>query len=294
MGENAPVPRAWLLAALVLTASCRPSPSGPTASAPTLPPPSIVTTSTATTSSLPPTSATAAVAGRPAWLGQRPLPLRSDGFGQVLPTPPELIDRRIATVDLLPAPAGGFFEWTQGPVPEDVLARSTWNAGCPVGVEDLRYLTISFYGFDGRAHTGELIVHAATADGLVTVFEALFENRFPIEEMRVVEARELDLPPTGDGNNTTSFVCRPAVGSGSWSQHAFGLAVDLNPFQNPYAKGDLVLPELASAYLDRDQLRPGMILPGDVAVEAFSAMSWGWGGDWISLKDFMHFSANGR
>ena len=179
-------------------------------------------------------------------------------------------------------------------MPGDVLARSTWSPDCPLGVEDLRYLTISFYGFDGRTHTGELIVHAGAANGLLTVFETLFENRFPIEEMRVVEAQELDLPPTGDGNNTTSFVCRTAVGSDSWSQHAFGLAVDLNPFHNPYAKGDLVLPELASAYLDRGRLLPGMILPGDPTVDAFAAIGWAWGGDWRSLKDFMHFSSNGR
>ena len=85
-----------------------------------------------------------------------------------------------------------------------------------------------------------------------------------------------------------------AVGSGSWSRHAYGLAVDVNPFHNPYLKGDLVLPELATAYLDRANHRPGMIQPGDVAVEAFAAMGWPWGGNWNTLLDYMHFSDNGR
>ena len=110
----------------------------------------------------------------------------------------------------------------------------------------------------------------------------------------MIRDEEIDAPPTGDGNTTTSFVCRPAVGSGSWSRHAFGLAIDVNPFHNPYLKGDLVLPELASAYVDRANVRPGMIVEGDVATQAFGDMGWGWGGRWNSLFDWMHFSDNNR
>jgi hypothetical protein len=68
----------------------------------------------------------------------------------------------------------------------------------------------------------------------------------------------------------------------------------VNPFQNPYAKGEVVLPELASSYLDRGWVRPGMITPNGPVVRAFAAIGWGWGGSWSSLKDFQHFSANGR
>jgi hypothetical protein len=125
------------------------------------------------------------------------------------------------------------------------------------------------------------------------VFRRLHDAAFPIEQMRVIRAEEIDAPPTGDWNDTTSFVCRPAVGNTSWSQHAYGLAVDINPFHNPYLKGDLVLPELASTYTDRDDLRPGMIQPGDAVVTAFADMGWPWGGNWNSLKDWMHFSASG-
>ena len=112
--------------------------------------------------------------------------------------------------------------------------------------------------------------------------------------MRIATKAEQTAPPTGDGNNTTAFNCRPVRGATSYSEHAYGLAVDVNPFQNPYLKGDLVLPELASAYRDRARHRPGMILPRGPVVRAFARIGWGWGGDWTSLKDLQHFSANGR
>ena len=89
-------------------------------------------------------------------------------------------------------------------------------------------------------------------------------------------------------------MCRPVVNSSSgWSQHAYGLAVDINPFHNPYEKGNLVLPELASYYLDRTRAEPGMVLEGDIVTQAFAELGWGWGGNWNTLDDFMHFSRNG-
>jgi D-alanyl-D-alanine carboxypeptidase len=231
---------------------------------------------------------------RPAWLGTRPLPRRPDGLGEVQPTPPELVDRRLATVDTLPAPATEEFTSSVTPVPPDVIARSTWREGCPVAVEDLSYIMMSFWGFDERPHTGEMIVHAEAAENVVAAFSRLYAARFPIEEMRVIAAAELEAPPYGDGNNTTAFACRPARGGSSWSQHAFGLAVDINPFHNPYQRGDLVLPELASAYTDRADLRPGMIVAGDIVTTAFADIGWGWGGTWTGLTDPQHFSRNGR
>lgn len=230
----------------------------------------------------------------PAWVvGAHPLPLRPDGFGVVLPTPAVLADRALPSTDRLAPPASGTFESTIAPVPAEVLARSTWQPACPVRSGELRYLTMSFRGFDGRAHTGEMMVHADIATTVVAVFRRLFAAGFPIEEMRVVDAPELSLPPTGDGDNTSAFVCRPARGQTRWSAHASGLAIDLNPFQNPYRHGDLVLPELASAYLDRDRIRPGMVGDGGPAVTAFEAAGWTWGGRWSDPRDLMHFSATG-
>ncbi|SFO85486.1 D-alanyl-D-alanine carboxypeptidase [Amycolatopsis arida] len=233
-------------------------------------------------------------AAAPVWrVGARPLPLRPDGYGQVLPTPPELVDRALPTADLLPPPQDGRYAATVRPVPADVLARSSWRPECPVAAADLRYLTMSFRGFDGRAHTGEMLVNASVAEAVTTIFGELFAAGFPIEEMRVTRADELDAPPTGDGNNTSAFVCRPVRGRTTWSAHAHGLAIDVNPFCNPYLRGDLVLPELASAYVDRSRVRPGMLLPSGPAVRAFRAAGWTWGGTWTDPKDLMHFSANG-
>jgi hypothetical protein len=235
-----------------------------------------------------------AIAKRPAWLGERVLPLRPDGFGRVRPTPTVLRNRRLPTIDQLPPPEMHRFTAAVANVPRAVAARSTWERDCPVALKELRYVRLSFWGFDRDVHTGELLVHRSVARDLVGVFRRLYRARFPIEEMRVVAPEELDAPPTGDGNNTTAFVCRPARGSESFSEHAYGLALDLNPFHNPYVKGDLVLPELASAYTNRDWRRPGMIFERSPAVAAFDGIGWGWGGRWNSLVDYMHFSVTGR
>lgn len=237
------------------------------------------------------------VLSRPAWIvGASPLPLRPDGFGQVLPTPPLLRDRRMTAPDVLAAPADGRFTASVAAVSPAVRTRmgESWSPACPVGLGDLRYLTVSFMGFDGRAHTGELVVHATVADDVVEVFRQLFADGFPIEEMRLPTTTDLRAAPTGDGNNTAAYVCRAARGQKRWSQHAYGLAVDINPFHNPLVKRDLVVPELASAYADRSAVRPGMHVRGGPAVRAFASIGWKWGGTWRSSKDYMHFSQNGR
>ena len=227
---------------------------------------------------------------RPAWLGTRVL---TTAPGEPPPaTPAELDPRVLATVDGLPPPADGGFH-TVRPVPADVVARSTWHEGCPVGLDDLRYVTVSFWGFDERAHTGELIVHRRAAEPITRVFAELFEQRFPIEDLHLTSADELGAPDTGDGNASAGFVCRATRGASSWSQHAYGLAVDINPFQNPYTREGVVIPGLASSYLDRSTERPGMVRTGDAVTGAFAAIGWQWGGMW-SEPDLMHFSATGR
>lgn len=288
-----------LLIVMLIVAACSgtaPNPVGSSTSSTEAGPVIIAATTTTlpTTTTTDPTTTTTSAFARPDWLGTHLLPLRPDGHGEVQPTPAELVDRQLETVDLLDPPSSSQFESTIEAIPPAVLARSSWQEGCPVVSEDLRYLTMSHYGFDGELHTGEMIVNAAVAEDVAEVFARLHEARYPIEQMRVIRADEVDDQPTGDWNETTSFVCRPAVGSENWSQHAFGLAIDVNPFHNPYQRGDLVIPELASAYTDRDQMRPGMIFGGDVVVEAFADIGWTWGGDWSTLKDWMHFSLTGR
>jgi hypothetical protein len=234
------------------------------------------------------------VTSRPAWLGSRVLPRRPDGFGIAPPTPPILRTRRLATIDVLPPPSSARFSASIGPVPRSVVERSTWRPKCPIPLDSLSYVQMSFWGFDHKPHTGEMIVGSAVVKGVVGVFRSLYQARFPIEEMRVVAMKELHAPPTGDTNNTSSFECREVTLGSMWSQHSYGLAIDINPFQNPYVRGDLVAPELASAYRNRTWRRPGMIFEGDVVTRAFATIGWEWGGRWNSLKDWMHFSRNGH
>jgi hypothetical protein len=288
---------ATLLMAGALLAGCAtsPSPTPPVGSQAPAPqesqPTPVVTTSTH------PRTAKPRRSRLDTWkVGAHPLPLRADGFGQVLPTPRELRVRRMQAAVRLPPPRDGRFHATVGPVTPEVRRRmgQTWSPSCPVGLADLRYLRLTFHGFDGRPHTGELVVNASVARGVVGVFRRLYAARFPLEEMRLVTTADLDAPPTGDGNDTAAYVCRTTRGTTTFSAHAYGLAVDVNPFLNPYRSGDLVLPELASAYLDRSWHRPGMVHPGDVATRAFAAAGWTWGGDFRTVTDRMHFSANGR
>jgi hypothetical protein len=235
---------------------------------------------------------------RPAWLGTRVLELAADGFGVRVPTPPELVDRRFPPRPPHPSlpvpPADGTFAASIAPLDDATLARSTWRDGCPVARDELRHVTVVHTGFDGHDHTGELIVHADVAADVVGIFRALHAARFPLEEVRIIAADELELPPTGDGNTTTGFVCRTMVSGARWSEHAYGRAIDVNPFHNPYVRGDVVLPELAGAYVDRSDLRPGMLAAGDVVTTAFAAAGWRWGGTWVSGPDWMHFSTTGR
>ncbi|HEX2154632.1 MAG TPA: M15 family metallopeptidase [Acidimicrobiia bacterium] len=222
------------------------------------------------------------------------MPLDEDGDPLPVPTPPELSDRRFATVDLLPPPDDGGFHSTISEVPSEVAARSTWREGCPVALDELSYVTVSFVGFDQKPHTGELLVNAGVAEDIVGVFHTLFENGFPIEMVNITRPEDLEAEPTGDGNPTTAFVCRAATGGTGWSEHAYGLAIDINPFHNPYLRGETVLPELAGDYLDRSRRLPGMITEGDVVTQAFDEIGWGWGGRWATLKDWQHFSLRGR
>ncbi len=271
-------------------------PSGaaaPSASAPGV----VVPPSTAAPASPSPEAPGWASPAAPGWVvGASPLAVGPDGFGIAGDTPVVLRDRRLQQADRLPPPPGGRWTAAVAPVDDAVAARMgrTWSPSCPVALADLRLLTVAFRGFDGRPHTGELVVAARVAGDVVEVFRRLYVAGFPIEQMRLPGTADLTAPPTGDGNNTAGYVCRAARGQSRFSSHAYGTAIDLDPFQNPSVKRGRVLPELARAYVDRSDVRPGMTLPGGPAVAAFSAIGWTWGGTWSSSKDWMHFSADGR
>lgn len=186
------------------------------------------------------------------------------------------------------APAVPLFAAAVSPVTADDLPAS-WRPGCPVPVSALRAVDATYWGFDGQVHDGRLIVAAEQAEAVRAVLEALFAARYPIERMEPVDVYGGSDAASMDANNTSGFNCRPATGSTSWSAHAYGRAIDLNPLQNPYVKGDTVLPPQSAHLVDRSRTHRGMIHAGDPAVTAFAAQGWEWGGDRTTLKDYQHF-----
>ncbi len=168
---------------------------------------------------------------------------------------------------------------------------ATWGAGCPVAPSDLRKVEIDFLGFDGRDQRGVLVVHRDIVDDVLAVFAELRAMNYPIQRMRTPDhypeaADELSMRD----NNTSAFNCRPLPGSDSWSQHAYGRAVDVNPLLNPSLGGRGGLePATAEIYLDRTRDDPGMLRPGSPAVQAFTKRGWTWGGAWRDPIDYQHF-----
>jgi hypothetical protein len=168
----------------------------------------------------------------------------------------------------------------------------SWRPGCPVSPRDLRLLTLTYWGFDDQAHQGELVVNARHAEAIVSVFARLFEVRFPIERMQLVDVYEGNDDRSMVANNTSAFNCREVAGSpGVLSQHALGTAIDVNPLINPWVHSGKVDPPEAAQYADRSKAWKGAIYADDVVVRAFAAIGWGWGGYWPGSYDYQHFAA---
>jgi hypothetical protein len=173
--------------------------------------------------------------------------------------------------------------------------RYSYRAGCPVGPTQLSTVRLAYWGFDGRPHVGKLVVNRRVTRDVVSVFRRLYAARFPIRRMVPVSAYRGSDHASMAADNTSSFNCRPAVGSttGAWSTHAYGLAIDVNPVENPYLLGGRVLPPAGRRYLDRSRRRPGMAVERGVLVAAFAEVGWRWGGRWTGSPDYQHFSTTG-
>jgi hypothetical protein len=174
--------------------------------------------------------------------------------------------------------------------------RYSWRPGCPVAPAQLRRARLTYWGFDGRAHTGALVVNVSAVGDIVRVFRRLYGARFPIRRLRPIDAyRGVDERSLA-ADNTAAFNCRYAVAPGAkrWSAHAYGLAIDVDPVENPYVESSgRVHPRAGRAYLNRRQIRPGMAYRGGALVSAFAAVGWQWGGRWTGSPDYQHFSQTG-
>ncbi|MBA3746436.1 MAG: M15 family metallopeptidase [Solirubrobacterales bacterium] len=197
------------------------------------------------------------------------------------------------------------FESSVKPLPAGVRAQleevRVWRSGCPVALSSLRLLTVTHWDFDGKRQTGQLVVNKAVARPLGRVFHKLYRLHFPIRHLSIEDAYGPPQERPTDGDVSGSFECRPAApspcargrGTGSWSNHAYGLAVDLNPRENPYVGCGQSHDPRAKRYRDRRIHRRGMVTRR--VVEAFRSVGWGWGGSWTGdTKDYMHFSTTGH
>ena len=200
----------------------------------------------------------------------------------------------------LAAPAQARPEFSARVSPLDASTRHlmigrSWRPGCPVPLRDLRLIRMKIWGFDRRWHRGSLVVNRRYTDEMVRVFKRLYEVRYPIRQMRLVDHFGADDHRSMAADNTSAFNCRYRAGiCCTWSQHAYGRALDLNPGQNPFLRSGGVSPPAGEAYLDRSNHRRGMVHRHDRVWWAFHAVGWEWGGDWARDKDYQHFSANHR
>ena len=188
------------------------------------------------------------------------------------------------------------FTATVTTVPEDYRPQMigvSWQPGCPVPIDDLRIIEMNHWGFDGTVHDGgRLMVHEEVVDEVVAAFGEMFDARFPIRRMELIEQYGGSDDASMEADNTSAFNCRPITGSpGRFSIHSYGKAIDINTVENPYVRGTTVLPPAGAVYLDRDDVRPGMIVKNDAVVKAFKNRGFDWGGSWHSLKDYQHFEA---
>jgi hypothetical protein len=179
------------------------------------------------------------------------------------------------------------------------MTGTTWKPGCPVPISDLRLLRFNYWNFRGRVLRGPMIVNASAASDVLWVFHQLFDANFPLRHVALAkEYKPNHDDPSRNRSVTASFNCRPAIRvsgpTSVFSQHSYGLAVDVNPMQNPEVSlTGHVRDKAAKVYRDRSLDLPGMIHPDDVVVRSFAAIGWAWGGNWHSMKDYMHFSLTG-
>jgi hypothetical protein len=190
--------------------------------------------------------------------------------------------------------------WTARPIGLRLAhrMRTSYHAGCPVPLADLRYLRIPYVGFDGRRHLGEMVVRRDQVSAVMRVFRHLYDVGWPIHRMRLVDDYGGGDERSMAADNTSGFNCRQVAGSSSWSAHAYGAAVDVNPVENPDLIGGSVAPKKGSRFAGVDRsagahAARGVITAGDVVVRAFAQVGWEWGGAWSSGADYQHFSSGG-
>ena len=187
-------------------------------------------------------------------------------------------------------PAGPVFEAV--PIPPEIEARMrgvSYPAGAQIKLDDLRYLRVSYMDFDGCPQVGELVCNKAVAGDLTEIFRALYEASYPIRSIRLIDDFGGDDEASMAADNTSCFNYRTKTGMRALSKHALGLAVDVNPLENPYVRQSRVRPAGASSFADRTRDFPHKIDKNDLCYKLFRAHGFVWGGTWRSVQDYQHF-----
>lgn len=179
------------------------------------------------------------------------------------------------------------------PIPTSIVQKmlgKSYKEECPIPITDLAYVVVTYYDMQGKICSGELVVHKKIALLVMDIFRDIYEAKFPIEKMRLIDEYDADDDRSMEDNNSSAFCFRRNTNR-PWivSNHGLGLAIDINTRLNPFVKGDKVAPSNGRKYADRSLTEPGMILPNDAVVRAFKERGFTWGGDFQSHKDYQHF-----
>ncbi len=204
---------------------------------------------------------------------------------------------RVTYVNDAGIPAEDFY---YEPLSEEIKARITGisypaedKGNLGISYDDLRYVHILHYNFDGMSTEGELICNAYIADDLLDIFYELHRNEYQLERIRLIDEYNGDDTASMEDNNTSCFNYRVVDGTTNLSKHAMGLALDINPFYNPYVtypNGTIrISPVGSEPYADRSADFPYKIDENDLCYKLFKEHGFTWGGDWNSLKDYQHF-----
>ena len=178
------------------------------------------------------------------------------------------------------------------PIPPGIEARMrgvSYPEDAEIKLDDLRYLKLSYIDFDGNPQVGEMVCNRAIAGDLVTIFRELYEARYPIRSIRLIDDFDGDDEASMQADNTSCFNYRRKVGMRELSKHALGLAVDINPFENPYVRPSSIRPAGAADFADRTKDFPHKIDKEDLCYKLFRAHGFSWGGTWRSVRDYQHF-----
>lgn len=173
------------------------------------------------------------------------------------------------------------------------MMGKSYPEGCTVARSDLRLLSVLHCDANGHTKQGQMVCNKAIASDLLNIFRRLYEARYPIERMTLIDDYDADDERSMTANNTSCFCFRKVAGSKRLSKHALGMAVDINPLYNPCVrkKGGktIVQPAAGTRYADRSKTSPYMLKRGDLCYRLFMEYGFRWGGNWNSLKDYQHF-----